>query len=168
MPPYAEATNVSEERSQSELKSMLRRAGSETIAIAEEADQVGILFRLRSISYRVQITLPDRNAAEFTRSPSGKRKRTDDQAWAAWEQETRRLWRCLVLVLKAKLTAVRDGVATVETEFLPYMVMQDGRTVAEAALPQFIAAAADGLMPKLSMLALPEASHTGGDTHGTR
>lgn len=38
-------------------------------------------------------------------------------------------------MVKAKLEAVQSGIATFEEEFLSYIVLPSGRTVAEEAMP---------------------------------
>lgn len=43
----------------------------------------------------------------------------------------KRLWRALVLLVRAKITAVNENIVTFEEEFLSNIVMADGRTVAE-------------------------------------
>jgi hypothetical protein len=45
-------------------------------------------------------------------------------------------WRALVLAIKAKLEAVEAGITTFETEFLAHIVLPDGRTVGEHAIPK--------------------------------
>lgn len=67
----------------------------------------------------------------------------------AYEQEIRRRWRSLLLVVKAKLTAVADGISTVEREFLADLVIPTGQTLAEWLAPQLEAAYAHGGVPAL-------------------
>jgi hypothetical protein len=47
----------------------------------------------------------------------------------------RRLWRALLLAIKAKLEVVESGLAIFEEEFLSNIVMPDGCTVGEHARP---------------------------------
>ncbi len=47
------------------------------------------------------------------------------------EREERSRWRALLLVLKAKFAAVDSKVTTFEVEFLPYLVIKTGDTVAQ-------------------------------------
>ena len=64
-------------------------------------------------------------------------------------QEVRRRWRALALSIKAKLETVESGIAEFETEFMPYMVLPNGKTVAENILPEIERAYSTGKMPKL-------------------
>lgn len=66
------------------------------------------------------------------------------------DQEKRRKWRALSLAIKAKLESVRSGIATFEEEFLPHIVMPDGRRVIEWVAPQIEAAYQTGKMPLLT------------------
>jgi len=50
------------------------------------------------------------------------------------EAATRQRWRALNLVLKAKLEAVASGIATLDSEFLANIVMQNGQTIGAAML----------------------------------
>ncbi|MFI4881401.1 MAG: hypothetical protein ACIAQU_02325 [Phycisphaerales bacterium JB064] len=69
------------------------------------------------------------HVADDWRTPSKKQKRTPEQARTAWEQACRSKWRALYLVMKAKLVAVDEGISTIEREFLPDVVTEDGTTV---------------------------------------
>jgi hypothetical protein len=51
-------------------------------------------------------------------------------------QDQRQRWRALCLVIKAKLEAVESGIATIEEEFLPHIVVPGGTTFGEWAVPQ--------------------------------
>src|SRR5690606_38687520 len=83
---------------------------------------------------RLDLPMPDPDSPEFTRTPTG-RPRTTTAAVQAYEDEVRRRWRSLLLVVKAKLTAVADGISTLEREFLADMVTADGRTVEQVVRP---------------------------------
>ena len=93
--------------------------------------------------------MPSKNDPEFHRSPTGKRQRTPEKAYQAWEQSTRQRWRALLLVIKAKLEAVESEITEFESEFLAHIVMPDGATIAEHTLPMISKAYETGKMPKL-------------------
>lgn len=61
----------------------------------------------------------------------------------------RRRWRALSLSIKAKLETVASGISEFETEFMAYMVLPNGKTVAENILPEIARAYETGKMPKL-------------------
>jgi hypothetical protein len=49
----------------------------------------------------------------------------------AIKAEERRLWRCLLISIKAKLEAVGSGIATFDEEFLAHIVTPDNDTIYE-------------------------------------
>ena len=53
------------------------------------------------------------------------------------------------MIIKAKLEAVESGITSIEQEFLPYIVLADGRTVSQFILPQIAQVYETGRMPKL-------------------
>ena len=65
------------------------------------------------------------------------------------EQEVRRRWRALLLVIKAKLEAVESGISTMDSEFLAFVVLPSGMTFGEWAAPQLNDLAAKKKMPRL-------------------
>jgi len=133
---FAEDTKVPVDRSQAAVKAELRKAGADQIAVYESADKSAVAFRLEARFYRITIpTTPGaKNAA----------------------QDERRAWRLLLLLLKAKLEAVREGATTVEREFLADMLMPDGSTVGEWAGPQLAIAYERGQMPAQLMIEGPK------------
>lgn len=146
--PYAETTSVPEDRSRAELEALLTKYGATQFGYAwdivgeEKISQ--LVFRLAGHQVRVQLPLPTMGDPMITLSPAGKR-RTEAQAQAAYAQENRRRWRSLVMVVKAKLVAVSDGITTLEREFLADVVLPDGQTVGQWVQPQL----ADGGQPAL-------------------
>ena len=64
-------------------------------------------------------------------------KRTEQQAYAAWEQACRSRWRALYLIIKAN------------REFFYDVVLPDGRTAGEFLAPQIEAAYETGERPPL-------------------
>jgi len=67
----------------------------------------------------------------------------------AHQQEVRRRWRALALAVKAKLEVVASGIVGFDSEFMPYIVMPDGKTVAEHVSPSIAEAYAGGKMKAL-------------------
>lgn len=152
---YASGTNVTIERSQEQIKSTLRRYGADEFAVMERRDLACIGFVFEGLAIQITVPLPDRDASEFRTTDTG-RDRTDSAALKAWEQATKARWRSLLLAIKAKLEAVEVGISTLEKEFMPFIVMGDGRTLGDHLLPRLQEAARLGQMP--SQLALP--AHT--------
>lgn len=132
---FAEDTIVPVGRSQDEIKKRLKEAGSDQIAVFEATDRSMVAFSLKGRHYR--ITVP---------APKGK-----DAA-----QEERRAWRLLLLLIRSKLEAVREGASTIEREFLADMVMPDGATVAEHTRAQIADAYSSGRVSATLRLEGPE------------
>ena len=132
---YAAGTSVSAERSKIEIESTLNRYGADQFVSGwrDTASMIG--FRLGNRMVRFVLPLPTvesmktfkakRRGHEFTRH------RSDSAALAAHEQEIRRRFRALALVIKAKLEAVTSGITTFEEEFLAHIVLPGGMTVYE-------------------------------------
>ena len=127
---YARSTSVSVERSVQEIKETLCRFGASAFAYVEQETGISIAFKYTNRSVRMDVGYP----AE----PEGG---TEHKEWA---QDRRRRFRSLLLVIKAKLVAVEDEVASFEQEFLPYLVTSDGQTVAEKLTPELDTFIADG------------------------
>lgn len=130
---YAEGTDVGVEKSQQEIARIVRRYGADGFVSGWQGDKVMVEFYAEGRRVRFVVTTPS-NVEDFALTDSGKR-RPESAMRTAMEQEHRRRWRCLALVIKAKLEAVESGIVSFETEFLPNIVMQDGRTVAEHVVP---------------------------------
>lgn len=133
---FAEDTGVPTDRSQAEVKDRLRKAGADRIAVYESAERSSVAFTLADRMYR--LTVPITAGAKDT------------------GQDERRAWRLLLLLLKAKLEAVREGATTIEREFLADMLMPDGSTVGELAGRQIAIAYESGRMPDQLMLEGPK------------
>jgi hypothetical protein len=93
--------------------------------------------------------MPDRNAREFTHTPSRNNRRTAVAAAEAFDQAVRQRWRALALVIKAKLEAVAAGITTIEDEFLAHIMLPDGSTVGEYTAPGLQLAYEHGEMPPM-------------------
>jgi hypothetical protein len=150
---YAEGTKVSIENSKAEIEKILMRYGAEQFMSGWNREEARIMFQYGGWVVRFKVPLPDPMDGEFTLTPTG-RERSEKQATEAWEQEVRRRWRALTLLIKAKLEAVTSDIGseaqlvTFEEEFMPYIVGPNDQTIAEAFLPQMKRALAEGTMPK--------------------
>jgi hypothetical protein len=113
---YAARTSVPATQSRAEIEKLLQRYGADGFAYATQAGRTMIGFSVDGRSVRIELPMPE----------EGDPKR---------EQEIRRRWRALVLVIKAKLEAVSSGISTIEREFLADVVIADGRTVHQALTP---------------------------------
>lgn len=124
--PYAQGTRVPVDNSVAEIKRTIKRYGCEGIMVAEGPAQVQVVFRAHD--RMVKFVIHTREA--------------DDR-------ELRRLWRCLVLVIKSKLEAVATGIVTFEEEFLGHIVMPDGETIASKIKEDVAVAYETGQTPPL-------------------
>lgn len=147
---YAARTEVPETQSRNEIERTLTRFGATAFAYGWSADhaRAQVMFELGGRRMRFEIILPDRSAREFTHGGNG-RRRTEAGMRAAYDQELRRLWRSLALVIKAKLEAVATGIVSMEEEFLSHVVLADNSTVGDWIGPQLSAVYGRGDMPAL-------------------
>lgn len=71
------------------------------------------------------------------------------------EPENRRRWRVMRIVIQSKFEVIQCGIKTFEEEFFADIVMPNGQTVSQMALPSVTKAIASGKMPT-ALLTLPE------------
>lgn len=145
---YAAGTQVSPGRSQEEIERTVLRYGASDFAYGVSGTRAMVGFIAGGRQVRFVITMPDRNAREFTRTETG-RSRSATEAQRQYEQAARQRWRALALVIKAKLEAVAAGIVTFEQEFAMHMVLPDGRSVADVVAPAITEAYESGKMPEL-------------------
>jgi hypothetical protein len=119
------------------------RAAIEVMLAQHKCQQYGTAVDYLALRARVQFTAHSRIVRFVVNLPDPKRF----VGQATREQEERRIWRALLLVIKAKLESVSSAIATFEEEFLAHIVMPNDKTVAEMILPQIAEAYASGRMP---------------------
>jgi hypothetical protein len=149
---YAESTTVSVEKSRAEIESTLDRYGADGFSYATMNGIVQIEFLAHERRVRFVLEMPRKDDKEFTHTPQRGTRRTDAQAYTAWEQACRQSWRALALVIKAKLEAVEAGISEFQSEFLAHVVLPNGQTVGQWMEPQVEQAYETGNMPSF----LPE------------
>lgn len=118
MGKYAAKTSTSVRDSVSELERILDRWGCDNFALmkGEDEHKVGFRFQIGDMApSMVRVTLPLHCL--------------DDQG-------IRVAWRALVMVVKAKFAAIDAGITSFDREFMPDLVLADGSTVGQNALPQ--------------------------------
>lgn len=146
---YAEKTTVSVAKSKADIEDMVQRAGAGQFVSGYKDNLAVIGFTMADRQIRFILPLPSKDEKQFWYTPERRNKRSDEQAYAAWEQACRSKWRSLFLIIKAKLEAVESGISTVEREFFYDIVLPDGKTVGEWMAPQLEAAYESGKMPPL-------------------
>lgn len=146
---YATTTEVSVEKTRAEIERILQRYGANRFAYMCDERTAVICFQAKGKMVKFLLPLPDRNDPSFRRTPGGRKFRSPDEIYRAWEQSCRSKWRSLFLCVKAKLEAVASGITTFEAEFLAHFVLPNGQTFAEHAIPQLEEASKSGRMPQL-------------------
>lgn len=133
MARYAKKTAVSVDRSKAEIERTLTRYGASHFGYVAEPGLAKIAFRANGRSICMRLKLPE--VSEFTHDTRG-RKRAAGVVEKDHDRAVKQRWRALALVVKAKLEAIESGIATFDDEWLPYIVLNDGKTVSEALAPQ--------------------------------
>lgn len=147
MSQYASGTTVPISRSREEVEKLLKKYGASGFAYGDRGGVAIVLFEMQGRRYRMELKYPP--------EASFRAKRTALQAQTAYEAEQKRMWRALVLVVKAKLEAVKSGITTIEDEFLAHTVMANDQTVKEWVQPQIKEMYESGHMPSF-LPGLPE------------
>jgi hypothetical protein len=138
---YAEGTSVSVDRSIAEIRKTISAYKASSFGTAENNNKAMLTFDMNDRRIRLVIDLP---VLHKTKTHKGYVMGQNDV-----DKETRRLWRCLLLLVKSKLECVASGICTFEEAFLPHIVLPNGQTVAELAIPQVKQAYASGSVPPL-------------------
>lgn len=138
MAQYAANTSVSVEKSRAEIESILTKYGAGQFGYATDQGRglASIQFSASGRHVRFVLQLPRQMDEAFVMCPKGKKARTADAAYKAWEQACRQRWRALALCIKAKLEAVECGIAEFEDEFMAHIVLPGGQTVSSLMRPQ--------------------------------
>lgn len=135
---YAKDTVVPVEKSRSEIEAIVTRYGASNYLSGWDTDAgtAFVGFRANNRFIRFNLVLPkigDKEIATAVNRSGYRVTRTTIQAEQALQQELRRRWRSLALVIKAKLEAVQSKISDFETEFLGYIQLPDGTIFAEWA-----------------------------------
>lgn len=132
---YAEGTSVDPSRTRAELETLIEKHGATSYGWGKEGRRAQVYFAMRDRKVMFRVELPDERDTAVVKTASG-RPRAFDSRGKALEQETKRRWRALLLVVKAKLESVESGIETFDQAFLPHFVMADGRTLSDALVPE--------------------------------
>ncbi len=132
---YAQKTKVPVIQSRAEIERMLARhhCSQYGTAVDYQTLRARVQFRAHDRIVRFELTLPD------------------PKKWGQGErfmQEERRIWRALLLVIRAKLEAVTNKIATFEEEFLAHVVMPNDQTIGTILTPIIAEAYSFGRMPR--------------------
>lgn len=147
---YAEGTTVSVDRSRAELEQLVRKHGGTAFFAGWQAGTgYGVTFEVRNKRVRFLVRPPTPDELPALRQAARARRRQVRDEGVLIDEELKRRYRELVLLVKAKLVAVAGNIAQFEEEFLPYFVLPGGQTVAERLLPDLDRAAQTGRLPPL-------------------
>lgn len=161
---FAAGTSVTVEKSKLELERLLVRHGAKQYGSAfdEEGGFAIVYFKLADRHIRLQIPIPPLTEYPDPKKDTWQLDKKTPRNWdrlgfesrKAWvqaqrEQVSRTRWRCMLLIVKAKLEHIALGLSDVEHEFLADIAMPDGRSVAELLKPALERAYLDGKMPPL-------------------
>lgn len=120
-----EDTSVSVQRSQDQIRKLLREAGALGVQFDEEWDDPP--------TFRVRFVWPLSGARQVVRLevvPIAPDRRFDER------QRERQAWRGLAHYLEGTIKAAMFGLIKFEDIFLSFMEAGDGRTVGEVLIPQ--------------------------------
>lgn len=140
---YAENTSVPIGRSQDEIRRILGKYKASGFAFGEQQDKALVAFVINNRQIRFVLPMP---VLGVTTSSKNKYRKLGQKEV---DQLSRSRWRCLVLAIKAKLECVESGITTLEQEFLAHIVLPNGKTVGDTAIPAIAKSYADGSMPPL-------------------
>jgi hypothetical protein len=143
---YAKGTEVPVERSRAEIEKILTRYKATGFVFGWQGGQAAIMFEMAN--RRVKFVLPLPQPADFARTKQG-HSRSPSERERACDQARRERWRSFALVIKAKLESVESGIAVFDEEFMPWIVMPDGKTIGEHIKPKIEQAYIEKKMPPL-------------------
>lgn len=122
------------EKSRQSIERLLRTHHAEDFLYGTRGGHALISFRMHNWQLRFYLPLPD--------NPTG--MPTAASVLAKREHACALRWRGFVQLLKVKLETIAVGASTFEQEFLAYIVMPSGDTVAQEVVPRISQAYADG------------------------
>lgn len=132
--PTMRETRVPVERTRAEIERLLGRFKATGFAYGSEVGRAMIGFQTKE--RRIRFMLP------LVAKPAMSQKQV--------EQMVRYRWRALYLTIKAKLEGIDAGIETFDEAFIAHVVMPDGKTLAEHAIPYIKEAYASGKVPALA------------------
>jgi hypothetical protein len=153
---YAKGTEVPIEKSEAEIRALVRQYGAEDFISGNQGPTSVVAFRRKGVQVRFLLTMPKPSDPQFAKDGRGS-IRTYSSRQSACDAEIRRAWRAFALVIKAKLEAVSTGISTFESEFLAHVVLPNGRTIGEEFLPQVEQMRLSGASPQLLLPGVREA-----------
>ena len=121
---FAKATRVPIERTIGEIQKTLTKAGANKFGYMTHDNKAVVAFCFKNVGIKMAIKLPPQPSSNSTQA-----------SIKTYEQRHRQVYRQFLLCIKAKIEGVMCGVETLEQAFLPYIVLKDGTTVGQKAIP---------------------------------
>jgi len=151
MAQYASSTTVKPEKSRQEIEATLKRYGATHFGYGASPLSAVIAFQANNRTIRFTLPLPAlKDFVDYKHSRSGNwNKRKPRLAESLYDKACRQRWRALALAIKAKLEAVNSSISTFEEEFMAQIVLPNGQTMGEHALPYVEEAYTKKKMPPL-------------------
>jgi len=130
---YAENTTVPVSRSQAELLRILEKHGCDDIVQANSKGRQKLIiqFSYEGIPCRLALPIPSPQEERFHLHGSGW-KLSATEAEKKYQKELRRIWRCLVLIVKARFEELDAELFSAQEVLAPWLVLPCGATVGEA------------------------------------
>lgn len=128
---FAERTTVSVSKTRAEIETLVMKHGATEFAGGYSAVEAGLSFVVKNRRVQFSVNRPQRTDPKIVKKARGRYYGTPPTTALdkAVEEEERRLWRCLLLAIKAKLEIVASGISTFEEEFLAHIVTDNGMTI---------------------------------------
>jgi hypothetical protein len=148
---YASGTTVPVEKTRMELDRLLQKHGAiqRGILSDDEGGRATVLFALADRKVELQVPLPKPSEFAVGVVRGRKSKLAPEQQRKLWEQACRQRWRCMLLIVRAKLELIELKMSTVEREFLADIVLPGGKHVSSVMTRVLEEAYRTGKMPQL-------------------
>lgn len=128
-------TEVSISKSQEQIRKLIYSHGGTGLMLVSHPPREGFetMVKIADTTYHLRIMATCKAVSKY----DGRGLiRSEKSREAATDQEGRRVWRVLYWHLKAMFEASDSGVIDVRDVVMPYVVLADGRTVADHIVPR--------------------------------
>ena len=126
---FMESTKKGPEQTLSEIQSILKKYGIRDMLINYDSDGEieAVSFALVKDGNKIAYRLPANHKAIWKLAKDGKTKYIKDE-----KQARRVAWRQILRWIEAQAAVIYTGMVTAEEVFLPYMLLNENKTVYEA------------------------------------
>lgn len=130
---YAQNTKVPVSRSRAELLRILEAHGCDDIVQGGSArrQMAVIQFHYENIPCRIALRLPSPQEERFHLHGSGWQL-SPGEAERKYDKELRRIWRCLVLMVKARFEELDANLFSPQQTLASWMLLPNGTSIGEA------------------------------------